>query len=258
MNPEKKGSGNIKHTKLLEVPILVYNPSGISDIKLIVETARIGALGILDLEFLTITAIEEALANLDQMNVSYGLRVDPFSGSLASLLGGETPKGLKLVVLPPKPTIQKVVRKEIYKRIHALGIKVYQEVCNENEIKASVSAGVDGLIPRGYEGGGRVSNQSTFVLFQQCIHLAKGIPIFPKGGVGPRSAAALFAGGATGVVLDVQVYTLPESPLNDQIKNLIRSMGENDTEVLCQTLERPYRCFAKVATKIVRDLKKLE
>ncbi|MHA2358374.1 MAG: nitronate monooxygenase, partial [Candidatus Heimdallarchaeaceae archaeon] len=258
MNPQNRRLGEMEHTTFPEIPVLIYNPPGISEIKLIAESARIGALGILDLEFLPIESIEKSLTELDHLGIPFGLRVDPFSGSLTSLLGGDQPKGLKLVILPPKPTLQKLVRKEIYKRIHSLGVKVFQEVCDDKEIKACASVGVDGIIPRGYEGGGRVSNQSTFILFQQCIKHAGDIHIYPKGGIGPRSAAALFAGGAAGVVLDVQLYTLPESPLNDQIKNLIRNVGENDTEVLCLTLDRPYRCFAKVATKVVNDFKKME
>ncbi|NHJ47928.1 MAG: SDR family NAD(P)-dependent oxidoreductase [Asgard group archaeon] len=258
MTAENKRSGNREHTRFPEIPVIVYNPAGISDVTLIAESARVGALGILDLEFLTIESIEKAFAELDYLGVPFGIRVDPFSSSLATLMSGETPKGLKLVILPPKPSLQKLVRKEIYKRIRNLGAKVFQEICNDSEIKACVSAGADGLIPRGYEGGGRVSTQSTFVLFQQCMKDAKNTAVYPKGGIGPRSAAALLAAGAAGVILDVQLYTLPESPLNDQLKNLIRNMGENDTEVLCLTLGRPYRCFAKVATKVVNDLKKKE
>ncbi|NHJ38740.1 MAG: hypothetical protein FK731_01815, partial [Asgard group archaeon] len=167
MNPQNRRLGEIEHTKFPEVPVLIYNPPGISNIKLITEAARIGALGILDLEFLSITAIENALTELDQLGIPFGIRVDPFSGSLTNFLSSDQPKGLKLVILPPKPTLQKLVRKEIYKRIHSLGVKVFQEVCDEKEIKNSSDANVDGLIPRGFEGGGRVSNQSTFILFQQ-------------------------------------------------------------------------------------------
>lgn len=260
MNFQKNDSGNLVKNEFFatKVPLLIYNPPGIAQLELLLKAAEVGALGLVDLEFLSITEIKEVMNTLAKKGVPFGIRVNPTSETLTSFMTEDLPEGLKLIVFTPKQTLPEDMRKEMYNFVHSVNLKVAQEVCTGQEAKESFSAGVDAVIPRGYEGGGRVSNQSTFVLFQQCMQYANGAAVIPKGGIGPRSAAALFAGGAAGVVLDTQVYTLPESPLKDEVKKLIRSMGENDTDVLCLTLQRPYRCFAKVATKVVKDLKKKE
>ncbi|MBD3192858.1 MAG: SDR family NAD(P)-dependent oxidoreductase [Candidatus Heimdallarchaeota archaeon] len=260
MNSQKNDSGNLVKNEFFttKVPILIYNPPGIAQTELIIKAAEVGALGLVDLEFLAITEIKELMDKLAKKGLPFGIRVNPASETLTSFMTEELPEGLKVIVFTSKQTLPEDMRKEMYKFVHSVNLQVAQEVCTEQEAQESFSAGVDAVIPRGYEGGGRVSNQSTFVLFQQCIRHANGTAVIPKGGIGPRTAAALFAGGAAGVVLDTQVYTLPESPVNDEVKKLIRNMGENDTDVLCLTLERPYRCFAKIATKVVKDLKKQE
>ena len=53
---------------------------------------------------------------------------------------------------------------------------------------------------------------STFVLLQRLLAGdGPGVPVWACGGIGPHTAAAAVAGGAAGVVLDVQLALLEES-----------------------------------------------
>ena len=65
---------------------------------------------------------------------------------------------------------------------------------------------------KGSESGGRVGEETAFVLLQRLIH-AVDLPIYVQGAIGLHSAAACLAGGAAGVVLDSQLALLRESSL---------------------------------------------
>ncbi|MEV6343810.1 SDR family NAD(P)-dependent oxidoreductase [Actinoplanes sp. NPDC051851] len=127
------------------------------------------------------------------------------------------------------------------------GTTVLVEVTSVAEARATTTAGAHGLIARGMESGGRVSDLSTFVLLQKLVGtpITKGrkknsaLPIWAAGGIGPRTAAAAVAGGAAGVLLDSQLLLMPEAELADGARALIGRMdgtevvtGENGHRVL--------------------------
>src|SRR5262249_1507723 len=88
--------------------------------------------------------------------------------------------------------------------------RVLVEVCSLDEAEAAVRAGAAGIVARGAEGGGRVGEETTFVLLQQLL-ASHRLPVWAAGGIGVHSAAAAVVGGASGVVLDAQLALLAES-----------------------------------------------
>ncbi|MFG2602001.1 SDR family oxidoreductase [Streptomyces sp. NPDC048514] len=112
--------------------------------------------------------------------------------------------------------------------------RVLAEVTDLEQARAARRAGVHGLIARGAEGGGRVGPLSTFVLLQQILSAPElsGLPVWARGGVGPRTAAAAVAGGAAGVVLDAQLALLAESSLPESVRAALRSLDGSETVVL--------------------------
>ncbi|GAA2505448.1 type I polyketide synthase [Winogradskya humida] len=99
---------------------------------------------------------------------------------------------------------------------------VLVEVVDLHEAQGAVAAGAHGLVARGMESGGRVSDLSSFVLFQRLAGL--GLPVWVAGGIGVRTSAACVVGGAAGVVLDTQLALLPESTVPDDVAALLRRM----------------------------------
>src|SRR4051812_14098665 len=101
----------------------------------------------------------------------------------------------------------------------ARGRRLLVEVVDAAEAAAvlPVAGGFPGtrgtaLIARGREAGGRVGDLTTFVLLQRLLaDGAVDVPVLAAGGIGPRTAAAAVAGGAAGVVLDVQLALVRET-----------------------------------------------
>ncbi|MFE2441651.1 hypothetical protein ACFXDF_06190, partial [Streptomyces sp. NPDC059426] len=92
------------------------------------------------------------------------------------------------------------------------GRRVLVEVTSLAGATDAVRAGAAGLLLRGSECGGRAGELSTFVLLQGVLaDPGIAVPVWAWGGIGPRTAAAAVAGGAAGVVLDVQLALLDEA-----------------------------------------------
>ncbi|SNR92614.1 type I polyketide synthase [Actinomadura mexicana] len=94
-----------------------------------------------------------------------------------------------------------------------------------------------GLVARGNEAGGRVGELTTFVLLQHLLadmdHLADmAVPVYAAGGIGPHSAAAAVAGGAAGVVLDVQLALVRETELPADVAARLAAMDGAETVVV--------------------------
>src|SRR5262249_55862328 len=78
---------------------------------------------------------------------------------------------------------------------------VLAEVTSRGSARDAARVGVDGLILSGHEAGGRGSEESSFILLQGVV-ASVDAPVWVRGGIGPNTAAACIAAGASGVVLD--------------------------------------------------------
>jgi NAD(P)H-dependent flavin oxidoreductase YrpB (nitropropane dioxygenase family) len=108
--------------------------------------------------------------------------------------------------------------------------RVLVEVTSRQEARAAAAQGAHGLIARGMEAGGRVSDLSTFVLLQQLLaDDAVTLPVWAAGGIGPRTAVACVVGGAAGVVLDSQLGLMPESDLPGDIRRVLARTDGSQT-----------------------------
>ncbi|WSQ12483.1 SDR family NAD(P)-dependent oxidoreductase [Streptomyces sp. NBC_01231] len=111
--------------------------------------------------------------------------------------------------------------------------RVLAEVTDLDQALDAVRAGARGLIARGCEGGDRVGELSTFVLLQRLLaEPGVDVPVWARGGIGPRTAAAAVAGGAAGVVLDSQLALLKESGLPEATAAALRSMDGSETTLV--------------------------
>ncbi len=95
-----------------------------------------------------------------------------------------------------------------------------------------VSAGCDGIVVTGWEGGGHQSYEkvSSFVLLQQVKQKHPDIPLVACGGIatGEGMAAALSL-GAGGIAMGSRFIASKESEFHENYKNIVPAAGANDT-----------------------------
>jgi acyl transferase domain-containing protein/NAD(P)H-dependent flavin oxidoreductase YrpB (nitropropane dioxygenase family) len=196
--------------------VLGVSPFEHPDAGLVAALCHAGALGILDLgrDALLAGAALEALSKRAQrgfgVRIPEGVSIEPRS----------LPAAVRCVVLPAG--------------VDAVPFRprrVLVQVTSLEEAREAVAVGADGLIAKGCESGGRVGEESSFVLLQRLAG-AVSLPIWVQGGVGLHTAAACIAGGAAGVVLDSQLALLRESALPDAVKSAIAAMDGSETVVV--------------------------
>ncbi|MCC6587061.1 MAG: SDR family NAD(P)-dependent oxidoreductase [Bryobacterales bacterium] len=124
---------------------------------------------------------------------------------------------------------------------------------------AKIGAGfrVDGLVAKGHEAGGRVADETTFILLQR-LHSEVSLPIWAHGGIGLHTAGACAAAGAAGLILDAQLALLRESPLPESIKARIAAMDGSETICLGENAGENYRVYHRPGIAVVKDLQSLD
>ncbi|MFE8014578.1 SDR family oxidoreductase [Streptomyces antibioticus] len=207
--------------------IIGITPFGEPDAGLALAVARAGGLGVLDLGPGDRRS-REALARLRRASPGgFGVRVGPGcrlapDGLAPDDLGADGPHTVVLAAAAPWPVARTAERH-----------RVLVEVTDLDGAREAVRAGAHGLLARGAECGGRIGELSTFVLLQQLLAAPDlDLPVWAYGGVGPRTAAAAVAGGAAGVVLDVQLALLAESALPESAAAALRTLDGSETVVV--------------------------
>ncbi|MFD9725288.1 type I polyketide synthase, partial [Streptomyces sp. NPDC059072] len=209
--------------------------------RIVAAAERAGALGLLDLGR-DPDAARRAFAELTRrsggagsgrygVRVPVGCRVQP----------GELPAEVDTVLLAD-PAYHSPA--EVSAWAAAAGRpRVWAEVTGPEEAARAVAAGVGGLVAKGHEAAGRVGGTTTFVLLQQLLgDPGVTVPVRALGGIGPHTAAAAVAGGAAGVLLDVQLALTAEGEagLPGEVCSALRAMDGSETR-----LERGHRVFAR-------------
>ncbi|CAM5307887.1 type I polyketide synthase [Streptomyces avidinii] len=200
---------------------------------------RAGALGLLDLGR-DPGAARRAFAELGRRlgsGARYGVRV-PVGCPIGP---AELPAAVDTVLLahPDAHTPERVAAWAA-----AAGLpRVWAEVTSAAEAGTAVAAGSDALVAKGHEAGGRVGSATTFVLLQQLLgDTGIRVPVRACGGIGPHTAAAAVAGGAAGVLLDVQLALTAEGEagLPEEVAAALRAMDGSETR-----LADGHRVFAR-------------
>ncbi|WP_229695396.1 type I polyketide synthase [Streptomyces lacrimifluminis] len=211
--------------------IIGVTPFGEPDARLAAAVSRAGGMGVLDLG-LGDRRARDALARIRRVAASsapgfrYGVRIGSHCRLTPADLVGDG--GPDTVILAPDAA-------DAFRPIAEVAARhrVLVEVTDLVEALAAVRAGAHGLIARGSDGGGRIGDLSTFVLLQRLLaEPAIDLPVWARGGIGPRTAAAAVAGGAAGVVLDSQLALLAESSLPEATAAALRSMDGSETVVV--------------------------
>ncbi|MFO7749720.1 MAG: beta-ketoacyl synthase N-terminal-like domain-containing protein [Desulfobacteraceae bacterium] len=231
-----------------KLPLMVYNPVKTVSIKFFADIFQAGGLPLFDTEFLPKEEIIETVRQLAGQDFLFGIRLGSPDQELIREISDMGPANLDLVVAPlgrdDKPADFSLLA----------GARLALEIRDININDRIEAINPHALILKGNEAGGRVSKYSSFILMQWYLKNS-ALPVFIHGGVGRHTAAGMFAAGVSGVVLDSQLWLADESPVSENFKKLLKGIEESDsTEIRINSNVR-FRVFAKLGTKIAKQLK---
>ena len=223
---------------------------------LAIAAGRAGGLGVLDLEY---TRDKSGAVEAIKLLCHYtpgkcGIKLDSADGKFFNEIMSHLPGGLKAAILTFSDA-QKLRRQ--VQVLHQHQLTALLETTSREQAEIGQALGVDGLIAKGHEAGGRVGEETTFILLQNLLtHLS--LPVFAHGGVGEHTAAACYAAGAAGVVLDWQLALTKESSLPETLKARIALTDGSETVCVGTALGAGYRIYARPGLPVVARMQQAE
>jgi acyl transferase domain-containing protein/NAD(P)H-dependent flavin oxidoreductase YrpB (nitropropane dioxygenase family)/NADP-dependent 3-hydroxy acid dehydrogenase YdfG/acyl carrier protein len=232
---------------------LVFSPEGFAQTSVLIAASRDNATGVLALACLGEDAAQSALSQLIAANVGFGVSVPAVDEAAKSPLAAALGHGLRLVVIEDAGAAD-LSQSIAWCRQH--GVEAMVEVTSLTEALRAAECGADALVAKGSESGGRVGEETAFILLQHILPRVS-IPVVARGGIGLHSAAACLAAGA-GMALDWQLALAEESALPEAVKARIGRMDGSETAILGQDSSARFRAYSRVGETAFFDLKKLE
>ncbi|NHK31684.1 MAG: acyltransferase domain-containing protein [Asgard group archaeon] len=233
--------------KILEnkKPIFAYNPPGIDNISLIKAVTDSNGIGLIDLDRLEQSLCETLLDKCQtELNNIWGIRVT--NNNHVKLLQSKASKPNQvIVVLSDFPIKDKKITE-----LKNTGFILVAEVISLAEAKRKTWADI--YLIKGNEAAGRIGDETSFVLAQKFAK--EKLSFIIQGGMGLYTSAAVIAIGAKAIVLDTQLFMTSECSLSKETKNFLKKIDATDTKIIGETTPNKYRVFAKLGTKIVKDI----
>jgi acyl transferase domain-containing protein/NAD(P)H-dependent flavin oxidoreductase YrpB (nitropropane dioxygenase family)/acyl carrier protein/NAD(P)-dependent dehydrogenase (short-subunit alcohol dehydrogenase family) len=235
----------VLHARL---PLMIYTPVKVFDIPYFHAIFSAGALPVFDTECLSQEEILQKTAQLSKENISFGIRLASLDPLLLEALEKQPVSNLDAVVVPVSKT-------DGLSRKPDLGdTRLVLEIKDIGLLDPIAKADPHALILKGNEAAGQVSRYSSFILMQWYLK-NQDRPVFIHGGVGQYTGAGMLAAGVSGFVMDTQVLLADEAPVSPAFKNLLASVEEGDSTEISIQDKQVFRVFAKLGTKIVKELK---
>ena len=164
--------------------VIALTLPGQPDPAVAIAATRDGGWGDLDLEY--IKDKDLAVDSIKQLcryaKGECGIKLDGSDTKFCHEVVTDVPRGLQVVILTFS-TAQKL-RKQVA-TLHRRKLKVLLETTSWQQAKVGQSIGVDGIIAKGHEAGGRVGEETTFILLENLLKHSP-LPVFAHGGVGQR------------------------------------------------------------------------
>ena len=230
--------------------------AGISNPSVAIAGSRAGGIGLLDLELETDKTA--ALKNIEMMakyaGAETGVKLSgcpsPFLQEIVSTL----PKSVTNILLTYKSS---TYLEQTLTILRQADIRIYLECVSLHEASVGEKLGVDGLVAKGQEAGGRVGREMTFILLQHLLGNCS-LPVFAHGGIGLHSATACYAAGAAGVLLDSQLALTRESPLPPGVRESISRLDGRETACVGELVGVRYRVGALAGKQGILNLQQKE
>jgi acyl transferase domain-containing protein/NAD(P)H-dependent flavin oxidoreductase YrpB (nitropropane dioxygenase family)/NAD(P)-dependent dehydrogenase (short-subunit alcohol dehydrogenase family) len=240
--------------------VVVSNAPGWLDSGLVAAGIRAGAAGILNSENASDPAsVLGALRRIRKLaRGPLGLKLQSESALAEEILSG-LDLDLECIVFTSTgftgssmDTLAKLIGKA-----RARCGRVLLEITAAAQAQDGVQLGVDGLIAKGHEAGGAVGDETAFILLQR-LRSECSLPVWVHGGIGLHSAAACYAGGAAGIVLDNQLLLAAESSLPSRARVVIERMEGDETTCVGLDVGCLYRLCKRPGMSAVDQLQRIE
>ncbi|HZX48069.1 MAG TPA: SDR family NAD(P)-dependent oxidoreductase [Nitrospirota bacterium] len=210
--------------------IMALTPPCQTDPSIAIAASRAGGIGVLDLEYVRDgqTALNAVARLVRYAKKGCGIKLHGENDRLVDRIGPNLIQQLEIIILTygnPDSLSQQI------QLLKHQGLTVLLEVTSHDQAIYGENQGVDGIIAKGNESGGRVSEETAFILLQRLLK-GTSLPVWVQGGIGLHTAAACFAAGAAGVVLDSQLALTRESTLPETVKAAIGRMDGSETTCL--------------------------
>jgi acyl transferase domain-containing protein/NAD(P)H-dependent flavin oxidoreductase YrpB (nitropropane dioxygenase family)/NAD(P)-dependent dehydrogenase (short-subunit alcohol dehydrogenase family) len=226
------------------------------DPSIAIAAIRAGYSGVLDLDFADPSQAStwDALERLEKYSrEKFGIKVRGADSWLIDRINERLLACINLVIVTPTE------KENLRQHIEALrgkggsDIRIFLEVVTAEEAALGEEVAADGLISKGNEAGGRVGDETAFILLQRLVRSTE-LPLYVHGGISLHTVAAAYVAGAAGVVLDHQLSLTRESSLPDAMKGAIARMDGSETICLGADLGEAYRLFARPDQSSVANL----
>lgn len=233
--------------------VIASSPPGFPGAKVAEAAARGGFIGSVALEHGHPEAVDSALRPLVASGVEFTVSLPGAGSKHLERLGPAFGRGLRRVILTEPEVDHPEQLERTVRLFRERGLEIFAQAVSIEGAVAAERCGVDALIVKGNEGGGLVTEETTFVLLQWILPRVT-LPVYARGGVGPRTAAACLAAGAFGVMLDWQLGLCEESELPEDVQKRLTRMDGSETTILGQDLPLSYRVSTRPSEAYV-DLK---
>ena len=206
-------------------------PEALHDPSIALASAKAGGTGVINAEFgCEATSLASAVDKIlphGECGIKCGIdQIELFEPALRKL--GSSPRSNVLILTPGAVEYTQAALTAAVQNSRSLGLRVFVEVISLSEALLAESAAPDAIVVKGHEAAGRVGDDTTFVLVQMVLkHVC--LPVWAEGGVGLQTAAALYAAGVAGVVLDAQLLLTRESPLAAEVKAKIARLDGSES-----------------------------
>ena len=226
-----------------------------ADPSIAIAASRAGELGVLNLEHVQneISAHQAIVTMSRHAHRVCGIRLGDGSATFVEGVTRDLPEHVSVVILTaqePQALARRVVHLRNQQRTVYLEVTCLEQACLGRDL------GVDGLIAKGSEAGGWVGEETAFILLQHLLSEVD-LPVWAYGGIGPHTAAACYAAGAAGAVLDWQLTLTRECQLPEAVETAIAAMDGSETVCLGEELGRPYRIYSRPGLPVVEELREM-
>lgn len=232
-----------------DLQVLVLTPLGHPSPDLAIAASRANALGMFDASAGQPTAvIEQALEQLQRhAHGEFGLFLPPGEPKhWKTLLDEARFPQLRWLLVRAGQLPDRLPRS--IQQFRKAGGRLLLEVTQGADLQSGLADNFDAIVVKGHESGGEVGEDTAFILLQKALERSSGLPVLVRGGIGLHTAAACYAAGAAGVVLDSQLLLLAESPVKESVAPALRRFVGTETYALAshedssryiRVLERP-------------------
>lgn len=139
-------------------------------------------------------------------------------------------------------------------KARASGVKLMHKLGSVRHAVHAESAGYDAVIAAGIEEGGHpLSDDVTCMTLTPRVGDTVGIPVITAGGIADaRGLAAAIVLGGEGVMMASRFVATEECPAHPRIKEELVARRENDTTLICRSINLQMRCLKnEIARKVL-------